>query len=150
MSAFQNLEELFVKYQRLNQILKDNWNDSTQDTFDSNYLIPIATEWSQYHSAVTDMKSRVKSTRREIDEDIEQLERDIQELSGPCESSLQGCCVYGFNCMKGKTSVERHFIVEQRDLNFLDDDQLWSLAMSKFPTADEVENIHLIESISIH
>lgn len=150
MSAFQNLEELFVKYQRLNQILKDNWNDSTQEAFDTNYLTPIATEWSQYHSSVSDMKARVQSTKREIDDDIEQLECDIRELSSPCECSLNDCCVYGFNCMKGQISVERHFIVEQRDLNYLDDDQLWALAMSKFPTADEVENAHLIESISIH
>lgn len=150
MSAFQNLEELFVKYQRLNQILKDNWNDSTQETFDGNYLTPIATEWSMYHSSVTDMKTRAQTTKREIENDIAQLESDIRELSGPVECSLNGACIYGFNFKQNQTSVERHFIVEQRDLNFIDDDDLWSMAMSKFPVADEVENAHMIEPIYIH
>lgn len=149
MSALQNLEELFVKFQRLNQILKDNWNDGTQESFEANSLTPIATEWSNYHSVVTDMQSRAESLQSEIDDDIESLEREMIELTAPNDSSLNGCCVYGFNFHQGHSYVERHFLVDQDELNFLTDDRLSSLAFSKFPVAEEAENIHQIEQIWI-
>ena len=147
MSGMQYLEELFVKFQRINQILKDNWNDSTKESFDANSLTPIVTEWSNYHSAVSDMNSRAKSLQNEIDEDIENLEREMREITAPNDSSLNGACVYGFNYHQGQLYVTRHFIVDQDELNFLDDDRLTSLAFSKFPVAEEAENIHPIEPI---
>ena len=147
MSALQNLEELFVKFQRLNQILKDNWNDGTQESFDANSLTPIATEWSNYHSVVTDMQSRAESLQYEIDEDIESLEREMFELTGYNDSSLNGCCVYGFNFHQNQIYVERHFLVDQGELNFITDDRLASIAFNKFPVAEEAENIHRKEQI---
>ncbi len=149
MSALQNLEELFVKFQRLNQILKDNWNDSTQESFDSNSLIPITTEWSNYHSSVIDMKSRTESLDREIEEDIQNLEREVIELTGPNESDLNGACVYGFNYHQNYVLVERDFLVEPGELNYLTEDRLICLAFSKYPAAEEAENIHRKEQIWI-
>ena len=148
MSALQNLEELFIKFQRLNQILKDNWNDGTQEAFDGNYLTPMTTEWSRYHSAVHDMTVRLRSTQREIDEDIDELERKLDAMSGSY-CSLSGDVVYGIHLTRDVRSVERHFIVPQEELNFVDDSSLCMMAMERFPTFDEYDSPHVIENISI-
>ena len=150
MSALQNLEELFVKYQRLNQILKDNWNDSTQESFDGNYLTPIATEWSQYHSAVSDMTTRVQSTQREINEDMETLERELNTSSESDGCSLTGDVVYGIHLKRDERSEVRHIIVPKEELNFVDESSLNMMAMSHFPTFDEYDSPHVIENISIY
>ncbi|MBD5323475.1 MAG: hypothetical protein HDS02_01350 [Bacteroides sp.] len=150
MSALQTLEELFVKYQRLNQILKDNWNDGTQETFDGNYLSPIATEWSQYHSAVSDMIARVQSTVREIDADLEDLKREVSAMNGPSECSLNGDAIYGISLKRDVMSMVRHFIVPQSELNFADDSSLYMMAMKRFQTYDEYDSPHLVEPISIY
>ena len=150
MSALQNLEELFVKYQRLNQILKDNWNDGTQEAFDGKSLTPRASEWSQYHSAVSDMTQRVKLTQREINEDLETLERELNAVPGPGGCCLTGDVVYGIYLKRGVMSEVRHFIVPQDELNFVDDSSLCMMAMNRFPTFDEYESPHMIERITIY
>lgn len=149
MSALQNLEEIFVKYQRLNQILRDNWNDGTQESFDGNYLTPIATEWSQYHSAVSDMKARVESTAREIDADLEDLQREINAISGSAECSLNGDVIYGVEVKRDVMSYERHLIVPQSELNFIEDSDICFMAMERFPSYDDYESPHYKEQISI-
>lgn len=150
MSALQTLEDTFVKYQRLNQILKDNWNDSTQEAFDANYLTPIATEWSMYHSSLTDMRARDEATQREINEDFEELDAEIRNLSEICESGLNGCAVYGIYGVRNHVSSVRNLLVEQRDLNHIDKEDIIYMAMNKFPAFEEFEDPHMIESIYIY
>lgn len=150
MSVIQNLEELFVKFQRMNQILKDNWNDGAQESFDANSLTPIVTEWSNYHSAVIDMTTRAERLKHEIEEDFEALNREVADITSSNESTLNGCCIYGFNFHQGQIFVERHFLVDQDELNFLNEERLESIAFSKFPVAEETENIHRKQQIWIH
>ncbi len=150
MNALQNLEELFVKYQRLNQILKDNWNDGTQEAFDGNYLTPIATEWSRYHSAVSDMKARIRSTARDIDADIEDLQRLLIDMSGPVECELNGDMIYGVRLGRNHVSVERHLIVPVGELNYIEDSDICFMAMERFPSYEDYDSSHSIEQISIY
>ncbi len=151
MSALQNLEELFVKYQRLNQILKDNWNDSTQEAFDGNHLTPILTEWSQYHSSVSDMKSRYDSTRRELEQDMGAIERECNEiLNDGGECRLNGCSIYGAYCKRGVMDMVRNIIVDPGEVNHLDKDDLKFMFIGRFPSMDDVEEPFLEDTISIY
>ncbi|MCM1139172.1 MAG: hypothetical protein NC453_11440 [Muribaculum sp.] len=150
MSALQNLEELFVKYQRLNQILKDNWNDTTQEAFDGNYLTPILTEWSQYHSYVTDMKTRFDSTRRELEQDMDAIDRECNEILDSDDCRLNGCSIYGACCHRDGYSMTRHIIVDAGESNHLDKDDLRFMVMGRFPSVDDVDKPFLEDTISIY
>lgn len=150
MSAIQNLEDLFIQYQRLNQILKDNWNDSTQEAFDGNYLVPIATEWSLYHSSVSDMKARVRSTAREIDADLDDLQRELNAMSGPVECELNGDMIYGVRLRRDNVVEERHLIIPVGELNYIEDSDICFMAMGRFPSYEDYESPHSIERISIY
>lgn len=150
MSALQNLEDIFVKYQRLNQMLKDNWNDGTQEVFDGNYLTPIATEWSQYHSAVSDMTARVRSTAREIEADLEGLQREISAAIMPAGCGLNGDVIYGIELKRNCMAEERHLIVPQSELNFIKDDDICYMAMNRFPAYEDYDSPHHKEQIWIY
>lgn len=151
MSALQNLEELFVKYQRLNQILKDNWNDSTQEAFDGNYLTPILTEWSQYHSSISDMKTRYDSTRQELEQDMYTIEKECnQVLNNNCECRLNDCVIYGACCHRGVMSMARNIIVDPAEINHLDKDDLRFMFIGCFPSMDDVDDPFVEDTIHIY
>lgn len=151
MNALQHLEELFVKYQRLNQILKDNWNDTTQQSFDSNYLTPIATEWCQYHNSVSDIQSRFESTKRELEQDMADIERECNEIMREgSDCRLNGCWVYGAHCLRGDFDMTKHFIVDPGDINHLDAEDLKFMVLGRFPSIDDVQGTFVVDSISIY
>lgn len=142
MSKFQYLEDLFVKFQRLNQILGDNWHDSTQEGFKANHLTPIVTEWSLYHSSMIDLSTRLKSLENDVDEAIISLRRDIENSVNNVSTGLEGTHVYGVRCEKGYLSMCRYFLLSQSDAYDMDEDELMDTAYSKFPSMDEIKKVY--------
>lgn len=148
MSALQSLEDAFVKFQRLNTILKDNWNDNTKDAYESGHLTPIMTEWSQYHGNLTDMRNRLRQTEREIEEERQELDRLLSEADSE-ECSLNGMNVYGFYHTDGQISRCGHFLTRGADTNYMDDADFQSVAFNHNPRMEDIHDIHLVEPIYI-
>ncbi len=149
MSALQYLEDLFVKYQRLNQILKDNWSDDTQEKFDNNYLSPIATEWSMYHSSAIDLKNRLKLSEIEINDEIANLTQMSDRLLYDDTCRLHEGKIYSVICRRDYQQYTRNFILNSTESNYLGHEDLIEIAWGKFPLADEIENPAMIELILI-
>lgn len=149
MKAIQYLEDLFVKFQRLNQILKDNWSDNTQKGFDNNYLTPIATEWSMYHSSAIDLNTRIKTVEREISEGMNDLTRQSEQLRNNDTCLLNNSVVYSILCRRDGHKFQRHFLVDFSEINHLDEEDLIFMASGRFPSVEEFDTPALVESILI-
>lgn len=149
MKAIQHIEELFVKFQRLNQILKDNWSDDTQKGFDNNYLTPMATEWSMYHSSAIDLKTRLKSVEREIEESLNELTRQSEQIRNYDTCQLNDSIVYSIICRRDGYRFQRHFLVEFSEAPHLDEEDLIFMASGRFPSVEEFDTPSLAEKILI-
>lgn len=148
MKMLQYLEEQFVKFQRLNRILKDNWNDDRAAAFESSALTPIVTEWSQYHSTLTDMHHRIDIAKKEIEDDIYELNRLIDNVCQE-ECTLNGRGVYFIDYKDVLGTCAKHMMIDADQINHIDKESLIIMAYGKFPAADEIPEVHLSEQILI-
>lgn len=148
MKMLQYLEEQFVKFQRLNRILKDNWNDDRAAAFESSALTPILTEWSQYHSTLSDMQHRIDIAKGEIEDDIYELNRLIDNVCHD-ECTLNDRSVYFVDYKDELGTCAKHMLVDADQVNHMDKEALIIMAYGKFPGADEISEVHLSERIMI-
>lgn len=149
MNAYQYLEDLFVKFQRLNQILKDNWDDATQQSFDGNYLNPIATEWSMYHSSVIDINARLKVAKNEIEDSLTELHKQVEKIRLMDECSLNGDGIYIIKWRSNGYAGSANFIIPKSEMGHMDEDDLIFLAEHRFPSKEELYDPSLEDTILI-
>lgn len=150
MKALQQLEEVFVTYRRLNQILYDNWNDGNSTAFNEGVTTPIATEFAMYHSSVQKLQEQVENLELEIEEELGALNKTLQEsyIAGDCR--LNGYFVFRTFYHEHKISVCRPFLVSPAHYHSMDGDrnQYNFLAFQKFAGARDIHDTY--ESDRIH
>lgn len=151
MKALQQLENVFVTFQRLNQILNDNWTDDNSKAFDEGVTKPIATEFAMYHSSVQEMQGRAKQMEQEIDEDISELDKALQEafVAGDCR--LNGYFVFRTYYHEHGLSTCRPFLVSPKHYHSMDGDksEYNFYASGKFPGANDIHDTYEADWIHI-
>ena len=143
-----NQEEL----KRCNQILDDNWTDSSSEQFKATYLGPIEAAGTSFVAESFIHGQELRRYLQQLEELKYQFKKLKSELSDICQNpSWQGCgigMVEGYDSLNSNYHCQRFFVITKEEMNYVNEkDVMEKLAFLRVTTLDEMENAHFYAPI---
>lgn len=150
---FQNqttgLEAAFRGFNRINQILSDNWTDSNLTAFNATYLTPINSNGIKNIQETQAHFSAIDKALGQLSQDLYELDQSINRSKDYVESNIEGCIIchcqvqnrFGEGEMKG-------FLIPKDQAKYANDkDLLEDLARVKLPEYEDYRDFNSYEQI---
>ena len=136
-----NQEEL----KRCNQILEDNWTDTSAEQFKTTYLGPIEAAGTAFVAESFVHGQTLRRQLQELEELMFRLNKLQHELSDICQRpSWEGCAV---GIVDGRTpenktyASQEYFVLTKDEVPLLNDkDELLRIAMTRVTNLVDLEN----------
>lgn len=145
------IDDAFRGFNRINQILAENWTDANMEHFNSTHLMPIANNGLKGKQEAEAHLASIDQSIARLEEQISEIDRAINHSKSDMDSELDGCIVchcyvkdrIGNSCMRG-------FLIPRKHARYANDEDLQrSIAYSKLPEYDEYEHFILNEQICL-
>ena len=143
-----NQEEL----KRCNQILEDNWIDSSADQFKTTYLGPIEAAGTTFVAESFVHGQELRHHLQELEELKSRLEKLKSELYDICQNpSWEGCgigMVEGRNPNNQYISSQEYFVITEDEMPYLNQkDVIEDIALLRVTNLVKKKNAHFVTPI---
>jgi hypothetical protein len=143
-----NQEEL----KRCNQILEDNWIDSSADQFKTTYLGPIEAAGTTFVAETFVHGQELRHHLQELEELKCKLSKLKEELYEICHHpSWEGCgigMVEGHDSLNPSCHCQEYFVLTKDEVPYLNDKEVMArLASLRVTNLDDMENAHFITPV---